>query len=907
MSFKVKDSIQIGTATVFNASGQLTTPKIKDAGSAYTVALTPTTLTADRIYTLPDKAGTIAMTSDLGGATNDGTLGATSSTAGATNTGVEVTFSAAWSANSASNVTIKNVVGPAITGLASAMTGASAGFLKKTAADTYSVDTSTYLTTAGNAASATYASNLTIANDAATATSVYPTWVTASTGNIPQYTTTAKLSFVPSTGILTAAGFSGPLTGAVTGTASLATALTNGAAGAIAYQSGAGATTFLTAVATGSVLISGGLLTAPSWSSTPTFTGTNITGIPNTGLSNSTISGVSLGGTLAALSAGAGLAWSVNSTYTGAAVSTLAVDAAAAGTPSAWASVTTGSITIGGGLTSGSLNLATGTTGANTINIGNPNSTTVINGNWTVNGTTTTLNASTLTVDDKNVELGAVASGVVSTTGTVGTIGGAGPWTAVLTGMTSTAGLIVGSTLTATGGTGTLTGGGACVVTAINSTTSINYTATGGTTPTAGSVTNVSGGVPTNVSADGGGIILKGATDKTIIWDNTNSNWTSSEDWNLATGKVLKVNNVSTLSATTLGTNVVNSSLTKVGALSAGTAGFVKVDASGNMTSDASTYAVASSTHYIGTTAVALNRASANQAMTGILSTTYNGSSSGTTQLIPTAAASGIITMPAATGTMALTSDLPTVNAGTLSAAASTAGATNTAVETSLSAAWNANSASNVTFKNVVGPAITALATAMTGAGSGFLKKSAADTYTVDTNTYVVSGADTLQTVTTNGSTTSTALTFTNSTDSTDATTGAIKLSGGLAVTKNLSLAGEFISTTSAGTVVITSDDVVQATVATVALTAVDTWAVATFRSAKYLVQITQSTNYQVSEILVIHNGTTTFMTEYGAIETNGVLATFTSDVSAGSARLLVTMGSATSATINISKIAVRV
>lgn len=59
-------------------------------------------------------------------------------------------------------------------------------------------------------------------------------------------------------------------------------------------------------------------------------------------------------------------------------------------------------------------------------------------------------------------------------------------------------------------------------------------------------------------------------------------------------------------------------------------------------------------------------------------------------------------------------------------------------METSFSAAWDANSASNVTIKNVVGPAITALAAAMTGAGSGFLKKTAADTYSVDTGTYAL-------------------------------------------------------------------------------------------------------------------------------------------------------------------------
>ena len=99
-------------------------------------------------------------------------------------------------------------------------------------------------------------------------------------------------------------------------------------------------------------------------------------------------------------------------------------------------------------------------------------------------------------------------------------------------------------------------------------------------------------------------------------------------------------------------------------------------------------------------------------------------------------------------------------------------------------------------------------------------------------------------------------------------------------------------------------DKAVTTTLATTTTTAIDSFAVGTYRSAKYVVQITQGTNYQVSEVLVIHNGTTTFMTEYGVLETNGSLATFSSDISAGNARLLVTMASATSATINIKRTA---
>ena len=55
---------------------------------------------------------------------------------------------------------------------------------------------------------------------------------------------------------------------------------------------------------------------------------------------------------------------------------------------------------------------------------------------------------------------------------------------------------------------------------------------------------------PTNVTAEGGGITLKGATDKTFNWVGANTAWTSSENLNLLTGKSFKINGTDVLSAT---------------------------------------------------------------------------------------------------------------------------------------------------------------------------------------------------------------------------------------------------------------------------------------------------------------------------------------------------------------------
>jgi len=89
----------------------------------------------------------------------------------------------------------------------------------------------------------------------------------------------------------------------------------------------------------------------------------------------------------------------------------------------------------------------------------------VLSGDLTVNGTTTTINSTEITIDDKNIVLGAVAS-------------------------------------------------------------------------------------PTDAGADGGGLTLKGATDKTFSWVDATDAWTSSEHINLASGKVLKVAGTQVLSAT---------------------------------------------------------------------------------------------------------------------------------------------------------------------------------------------------------------------------------------------------------------------------------------------------------------------------------------------------------------------
>jgi hypothetical protein len=84
---------------------------------------------------------------------------------------------------------------------------------------------------------------------------------------------------------------------------------------------------------------------------------------------------------------------------------------------------------------------------------------------------------------------------------------------------------------------------------------------------------------PSDAVADQGGITLLGTTSKTLTWGLATAAWTSSENFNLVTGKGYLINGTSVLSATTLGTGVTASSLTSVGTLTAGSlgAGFTTV------------------------------------------------------------------------------------------------------------------------------------------------------------------------------------------------------------------------------------------------------------------------------------------------------------------------------------------
>jgi hypothetical protein len=86
---------------------------------------------------------------------------------------------------------------------------------------------------------------------------------------------------------------------------------------------------------------------------------------------------------------------------------------------------------------------------------------------------------------------------------------------------------------------------------------------------------------PSDTTADAGGIILKGATDKTFTWSNAASSWMSTDSINLAVGKSFSINGFPVLTETQLAVRVTSApGLTSIGNLTTLQAGYVNVASS---------------------------------------------------------------------------------------------------------------------------------------------------------------------------------------------------------------------------------------------------------------------------------------------------------------------------------------
>ena len=88
--------------------------------------------------------------------------------------------------------------------------------------------------------------------------------------------------------------------------------------------------------------------------------------------------------------------------------------------------------------------------------------------------------------------------------------------------------------------------------------------------------------------------------------------------------------------------------------------------------------------------------------------------------------------------------------------------------------------------------------------------------------------------------------------------------------------------------------------------TTMDSWAIGTYRSGKYQVSISDSTSgdYQHTEISVVHDGTSAFITQYGTITTDtSELATFSVDININRHRKTMIFPSASNFAVSLNKL----
>ena len=82
---------------------------------------------------------------------------------------------------------------------------------------------------------------------------------------------------------------------------------------------------------------------------------------------------------------------------------------------------------------------------------------------------------------------------------------------------------------------------------------------------------------------------------------------------------------------------------------------------------------------------------------------------------------------------------------------------------------------------------------------------------------------------------------------------------------------------------------------------ALDTFAKADFRAARYVVAMSSGSDFHSTEIVVVHDGSSVTLTQYGTLKSSS-LATFDADISGANLRLLATPASSSSTVIKFDR-----
>jgi hypothetical protein len=387
-----------------------------------------------------------------------------------------------------------------------------------------------------------------------------------------------------------------------------------------------------------------------------------------------------------------------------------------------------------------------------------------------------------------------------------------------------------------------------------------------------------------DIILDGAGIGIGSASNqKTFVWNNTSSSLKSSENLDLASGKTYKINGTDVLSSTTLGSGVVNSSLTSVGTLNqlnvsgitttsrfnVGTGGTVITTTLGpsrvgiNSVSPAYTLDVNGDVNFNGTL---YNNGIKYVSGVGIYSGGNIISGAGTTIINFVGSAVSTIVTNSITGITTVTLERGAFNRTTTSFTA-----------TSGQTTFSLNYTPGYIDVYVNGVRLTAAEYVATNGTSVAILTGCFAGDTVDITVFADAGL------------------FSSSKWSPGNGNDIYRFNGNIGLGTDKPTARLDINGVLALETTVTA-------ISTTTATTIDSASSSAFRSVRYQVQITQGSSYQSTDLMAIHDGTTASLIEYGSIATGDYLCSFNSLVSGGSLLLQTTMNSASSATVKVAR-----
>lgn len=190
------------------------------------------------------------------------------------------------------------------------------------------------------------------------------------------------------------------------------------------------------------------------------------------------------------------------------------------------------------------------------------------------------------------------------------------------------------------------------------------------------------------------------------------------------------------------------------------------------------------------------------------------------------------------------------------------------------------------------------------GGGGNTYASIATYTYTIASNTTVITGADDNTAVL--SYTAGLESVYLNGSKQVLTTDYLASNSGAITFTSNVFAADvvEIVSVTPQLSVLVADSNT--RTTNTTSNTTVDSFSAANYRSAKYYVQITSGTDYHVTEVLLIHDGTEVYITEYGTVYSNTSLGNVSANINTGYVELLVAPSNSAS-TVKTRRLAIEV